>query len=264
MTCYRYYLLLFYFVFCSFQTAGASESVRYQASLPLDIPLTVISIGASIGGNYLLQNMEVSKETYAKEDLLPWDRPVAGIWNPGAGTATNVLAGFAVTPFVLGGGAWYRSDISGGDFATLFLMYAQVMSIQSGVNLAVRSLKVWPRPFILGNEGGSERENGEAYGSFYSGHASAAFATAVFCGIYFQNLYPTSRYIPAVWGGTLSLATIVSVLRVVAGKHYPTDVIVGGLMGSLISYGVLKLHETKNQKTTLTAGPQGLYFTYSF
>jgi membrane-associated phospholipid phosphatase len=230
----------------------------------LDIPLTTVSVGLAVWGNYLLQNMEPDAEEKPKEDLLPWDRPFAGVWNPAAATASNVLAGLAAVPLVLGGGAWARGEANGRDFATLALMYAQVMAIQSGVNLAVRSLKIWKRPFLLGNDGGSARQEGEAHGSFYSGHASAAFATAVFLGVYFQNLYPGSRYTPAVWAGGLSLAVLVSSLRVAAGKHYPTDVIVGGLMGSLISYGVLKLHESKDQNTNLTASPGGLYFSYSF
>ncbi len=241
-----------------------SAAPPYRASLPLDIPLTTVSVGLAVWGNYLLQNMEPDAEVTSKKDLLPWDRPFAGVWNPPAATASNVLAGLAAAPLVLGGGAWARGEANGRDFATVTLMYAQVMAIQSGVNLAVRSLKVWNRPFLLGSEGGSARKEGEAYGSFYSGHASAAFATAVFLGIYFQNLYPESRYVPAVWAGGLSLAVLVSSLRVAAGKHYPTDVIVGGLMGSLISYGVLKLHETKDRSANLTATPGGLYFTCSF
>ena len=79
--------------------------------------------------------------------------------------------------------------------------------------------------------GGSSRNGAQAYGSFYSGHASTAFATAVFTGIWFSETYPGSQWIPWVWAGSLSAATAVAVLRVAAGKHFPTDVIAGAAAG---------------------------------
>lgn len=36
-------------------------------------------------------------------------------------------------------------------------------------------------------------------------------------------------------------------LRYEAGKHYPTDLIVGAAFGSLVGWGIPKLHEVKNR-----------------
>ncbi|HQB65683.1 MAG TPA: phosphatase PAP2 family protein, partial [Fibrobacteraceae bacterium] len=124
--------------------------------------------------------------------------------------------------------------------------------------------QLWPRPFLLGDKGGDDRLKGQAYGSFYSGHASAAFSVAVFTSYWFQNTYSSSKYTPYIWASSLTLATTVSVLRVAAGKHYPTDVIVGALMGSLVSFSILKIHEHKSPSLSIQVGPNYVGVTRHF
>jgi undecaprenyl-diphosphatase len=66
--------------------------------------------------------------------------------------------------------------------------------------------------------------------SFYSAHASNAFAVAVFVlrliGRRYKWLFPVMLF----------YATLVSYSRIYLGVHYPFDVLTGALMGSLIGY----------------------------
>ncbi|OIP54182.1 MAG: hypothetical protein AUK31_00260 [Fibrobacteres bacterium CG2_30_45_31] len=236
----------------------------YEKSLSLDVPLSVGALTLFLAGQYSFQQMEISGDPRAKEDLMPWDRPFAGTWNPTAGTVSNVLSVFVVAPFAMGALAWKEGDMTGSDYGTFLLMAVQIVAIENGLNLACRSLKVWPRPFMYGREGGSARDDPEAQGSFYSGHSSAAFATAVFTGIWFQKMYPNSSWTPWVWGASLGVATTVAILRVAAGKHFPSDVIVGALVGSAISYSVLKIHETEENQLGLAAFPGWIGLQYKF
>jgi undecaprenyl-diphosphatase len=65
--------------------------------------------------------------------------------------------------------------------------------------------------------------------SFPSGHTTAAFSLAVTSALVTQGNIASSVY--------LILALLVAISRVYLGVHYPSDVIVGGIIGS--SYAVL-------------------------
>jgi membrane-associated phospholipid phosphatase len=90
--------------------------------------------------------------------------------------------------------------------------------------------------------------------SFPSGHAMDAFSVAaVFAGV-----YKDKTWVPWLSYG---LATMVSVSRVSLGRHYPGDVIVGGVLGASIGRGVLARdgEETARRQGTIVpvVGPGG-------
>ena len=65
--------------------------------------------------------------------------------------------------------------------------------------------------------------------------------------------YPKQRY--WFYGGAAALTIITGASRVIAGMHHPTDVIVGGLLGAGIGYGVAKLHTGKVNVTAQMVAP---------
>ena len=70
--------------------------------------------------------------------------------------------------------------------------------------------------------------------SFPSGHAGNSFAVAV---VLFQKL-PRKYGIPA-----LVLASLIGISRLYIGIHYPTDVLAGAVIGTLIAIFIVKLFE---------------------
>jgi len=72
--------------------------------------------------------------------------------------------------------------------------------------------------------------------SFYSGHATFAFALAVSGGtVASMRRY---RLAPWIWGAGLSLGVATAYLRVAADRHYASDVTVGALLGSATGFAV--------------------------
>jgi membrane-associated phospholipid phosphatase len=90
--------------------------------------------------------------------------------------------------------------------------------------------------------------------SFPSGHAMCSFSVAaVFAGVYKEK-----KWVPWLSYG---LATMISASRVVLGRHYPGDVIVGGVLGASIGRGVIFRNgeETARRQGTVVpvVGPGG-------
>ncbi|MDD2197133.1 MAG: phosphatase PAP2 family protein [Bacteroidales bacterium] len=73
---------------------------------------------------------------------------------------------------------------------------------------------------------------------FISSHAANTFGIAIFLTLLFKKRWFTLWII--VW------ATVVSYSRIYLGVHYPGDVLVGGLVGSLCGYAVWRLYRWLN------------------
>lgn len=94
-----------------------------------------------------------------------------------------------------------------------------------GVVELIRLFYHRPRPFVAFN---TEPLFPEHSWSFPSGHAAFFFALAA--SLYFYN---------KKWGAWFFIAaTIISVSRVIAGVHYPSDILGGALVGIAVAYVV--------------------------
>lgn len=237
------------------------DSHEYILNPANDVSLSLTAILTAGIGTYLYGNMSYPDERNKvhKEDLLPWDKPVAGRYSETADFMSDIGSLLAVAPLAIGGWAVHTGNSDKQEFWTFTLMFTQALLFQSGINLAFRSMELWPRPYIFATDKKGQKKaeeaKPEAYGSFFSGHASAAFTVAVFTSEWFDQTHPNSSATRIVRALAFSLAGFESALRVAAGKHYPTDVIVGALVGTGISYGILEMHKKRNQMYSLWVGP---------
>ena len=243
----------------SFAESGSAATetrpFEYRLNAADDLTLTVSALAMTGFGTWLYSRMHTPDKIKDSDHLLPWDRPLAGRYSESADLASDIGSVLAITPLFIGGCAWYGGNSTGTEFATFSLMFTQALAIGNGINLAVRSLEIWPRPYMYAGSKKAEEAKAEAYGSFFSGHATAAFTVATFSDQWFRYVYPNSPYKNIVRASAYSLAGLECALRVAAGKHYFTDVAVGALVGTGISLGILEMHREYNDKFTVWVGP---------
>ncbi|MFC1610646.1 phosphatase PAP2 family protein [Myxococcota bacterium] len=113
-----------------------------------------------------------------------------------------------------------------------------------------------PRPYVYDHSTPADERNAdEASLSFFSGHTSMAFVMASAYSTIFAHRNPGSPAVLPVTIGAHALAAATAALRVGAGKHFWTDVIVGAAVGSAIGFLVPQLHYSDGDSLIDQLGP---------
>ena len=131
-----------------FAQASEAERPTYKLNLENDFPVTLAAGGMFGIGMFLYSRMDTPDNPKDKGNLLPWDKPLAGRYSENADRASDIGSVFAIAPLVVGGIAWHDGSSTGGEFATFTVMFLQAIGIGNGINLAIRSLEIWPRPYM--------------------------------------------------------------------------------------------------------------------
>jgi membrane-associated phospholipid phosphatase len=183
-----------------------------------------------------------------KNDINSIDRSATNYYSPNVARASDVLVvSLACTP-----GLFITSQETRNDIIVIGTMYAETMLFSNFLPSYTKGGIERIRPFVYNPDAAiSEKLTSEAKRSFFSGHTTNAFASAVFLSTVYSNYYPDSKWTPYIWGGSLLAASSVGYMRYRAGKHFPTDILVGAAVGSAIGYLIPKFHENKKSDLTL-------------
>jgi membrane-associated phospholipid phosphatase len=125
-----------------------------------------------------------------------------------------------------------------------FVLFVETAGINGSVTEAVRLIVQRPRPYVYAHpEQGLDPQN---YVSFYSGHTSFT-AAACFCLLLILLSRSGSFGLLFVFG-VMSQCLIIStaVFRILAGRHFLTDVLAGAIMGAAVALAVAYFHRASS------------------
>lgn len=129
------------------------------------------------------------------------------------------------------------------DWQILGIMWLEVLSIQTGINVIVKSLATRTRPYAYDQNAPLEiKESVEARLSFYSGHTATTAATSFFVARVFSEYLESDLARALIWSGAAIYPALTGYLRINTGNHFRTDVITGYLVGAAIGYFIPELH----------------------
>jgi len=238
------YLILFFFFF---QIASYSQS-PYSLSTGREVIVFGSGIALGVINISLIDNKKpVSDEelfNLSRENLSAFDRGAVNNWSPASAELSNVLLITAIaSPLLLFTSSAVRNDV--GTFSTMYLQ--NILTTYSVSHLPKALIRRY-RPYAYNKDIPDEiRQNVDATHSFFSAHTSITFASAVFLSITFGKYNPGSNLNPYIWASSLLLATATGYLRYTSGNHFPTDIITGAVIGSLIGYLIPLIHENNEQ-----------------
>jgi hypothetical protein len=134
-----------------------------------------------------------------------------------------------------------RSRVSWGN---ALMVYGEAVQGSLLLNTVTKKSVARARPYTHNPQASSlvEAKGADAHYSFYSGHSALSFSGATAGSYLFAALHEETGARAAHWASALALASFTAHARVRAGRHYPTDVLVGSVMGASWGLAVPLLH----------------------
>lgn len=144
------------------------------------------------------------------------------------------------------------------------VMVYEALAINGGVTSIMKATFKRYRPYTYNtNLPYEQRASPRARESFPSGHVSTTAAATFLSAKVFCDLYPNSPNKKYVWMIAATVPAVTGVLRYKAGKHFPSDLIAGYIIGGTIGYLVPVVHRAKNVSLTVSeSGAPGIVVVF--
>ncbi len=199
-------------------------------------------IATTLAGSAALAFVPTRSSKWEREPF-PFDEATRGVRSTTHARIADVLVlSTLAVPVAFAAG---RSDDA---HAEKLVVYAETLLV-AGLFTTIAKVTVQrPRPYVYG----AADETRDSYVSFFSGHAATAFAGAV-SGSYlyaYGNRNEAARTV--LWGVEMALASATATERVRAGKHFPSDVIVGAAVGTGAGLLVTRAHLSDRSNVALS------------
>lgn len=223
------------------RAADPRPGPAYQLKLELDLPIILIGGGMAAGFAFLDEAPGVAcAPTCDKSKVFKLDRFAAGWYDPAWGRVGDIAtAATLVAPLLV---VTIDQGLVNGLNDDLVIAEAALMSTALQVTMSYAVAR--PRPRVYGDDASLEsRSDANAARSFFSGHVANAVATSVATFRTFQRLgKPGMAY--AMLGAGLAGSALVGVSRVGAGSHFPSDVVVGAMVGAGVGLALPAMHDS--------------------
>ena len=266
-------LILFISSVCSGQKIKSNYSEVYNLDKKLELPLTIVLFGADFAGfNHLANKSGVDQhevQLLNANNVWKFDRIATkqkASFREDAQSISDVALNIsALLPGVLALDERIRED-----WFDILLLYGETHAINSGIYVSIAGFSNRARPFTYHPEVPlSEKTANETRNAFFSGHVSSAASASFFMAKVYSDYHPglgNKKY--WLFAAALVPPSVVGYFRVKAMKHFPSDVIVGGVIGASVGILVPHLHKTNKQHglsmIPFTGSFSGLKLNYTF
>ncbi|WP_378186192.1 phosphatase PAP2 family protein [Aquimarina sp. W85] len=272
-----FFILLFTSLFGMAQTDSLSFSDRekqhrYNYNFKYELPITAVAAGITLYNfTQIYSKDRVPNERVMSIDranVNRFDRGAAGNFDEDAEKISDMIfyGSVPVPLLVFGIDPKIRKD-----YLRVSLLYLQAMSFTGVVYSTSHQLNDRRRPYVYNTELDiSERNRGASQNSFIAGHPALVGTATFFMAKVYADYHPESAFKWVMYGlaGASTYAT--AHLRVKAGQHFPTDVMVGSLVGAASGFLVPYFHKNKLFKDPnlglmpITGEYHGLSLSYTF
>jgi membrane-associated phospholipid phosphatase len=237
-----------------------NKSDYYLISIGLATNSVAFAIENSLQPSYYLDgNLNASQVNF-------FDRGAIGYWNTDLDKLSDVLVlGFMAAPMLY---TWPLLKQNAYNKALIFnAMYAEMLTLTLGIAELTKSLSSRYRPYMYGTmisktEKMNLYKSGDAQHSFFSLHTAFAFGSAAFISKYSFDIFGKNLTTKVLCMGSFSIATGIGLSRFYSGQHFPTDILMGAMVGTTLGYIVPHLHQQHAKHVFLNVSPTAIRLTY--
>lgn len=237
-------------------------------SLQKDLPILAGSGAMAIGGILLMEEVtplnEADLAALDPSSVNAFDRGATRQYRVGDGNISDYLLTLgAVSPLSVLASKGVRRE-----FAPILVMYVETAALVGGLTSISKGFFKRKRPFAYNpNALMSDRLSTDARHSFFSGHVSTS---AAFC---FFTAYMVNRYAEqpgwklAGWTGAVLIPGTIGYLRYTSGNHFPTDILVGYIIGAGTGILIPSIHRWQLPEDVafhVQPVPSGVLMTLTF
>ncbi|HET8934380.1 MAG TPA: phosphatase PAP2 family protein [Polyangiales bacterium] len=200
-------------------------------------------------------------------DLNRLDRSTAGHYRPVLSALGDVsvsaLGALALVAESIDVFTDHRAGRPVADFFTDFAVIAEAWLVNGAINQLVKLTATRPRPLLYERAlTDPARSNPDNYLSFYSSHASTAFAIGIAYAQTYAYRHPDSAARYWMYAAAIAAGSGIGLTRIFAGKHFPSDVLVGAAAGAAIGWLIPWLHvQAPRTRVSVTLAPSAFGVT---
>ena len=249
------FFLFVVFTIVTFTSTNTSAQSPYKTNWKKNS----LVLGGSIGIAFFASSFDdsLSSLTFAeinalsRDDVNWFDRPATYNYSESAASTSDVIvAACLLSPLTL-----FFSEEIRSDFSIVGIMYVETLLLSTFIpSFGKANERI--RPYVYNEDAPLDKKQEPwARRSFFSGHTTWAFSSAVFFATVYSDYFTDSEWKPYVWGGSLLAASTVGYLRVASGAHFPTDVLLGAAVGSAIGYFIPYIYRNKDG-SNISVAPQ--------
>lgn len=243
----------------------------YKIKPAIDWPVTLVGTAVSLYGFQQIYNKDKVPEAtivnLRKSDINGFDRWAADVYDPNAAKMSDAPFYIAQPlPLLL----LLDKDIR-KDAAKYLFLYWETMAVTGVFYTGAPMLFDRYRPYAYNDKAPmSDRTSGVVKNSFFAGHVALVASSTFFMAKVYSDYHPDSKIKWVFYTGASAATLATGYLRHKAGKHFPSDIIVGTAIGTATGILVPHFHKhrlIKNENISIHpyfGQSNGFYAVYRF
>lgn len=250
-----YIKFVFITAFLSIQTLQAQDSSYiendhevYKLKPAVDIPIVVTAGGWS----YYALSKIYKKDSLSVEDVLSlnknningFDRWAADVYHPGAEAQSDKLF-YSAMPFPL---VLLLDKKIRKDALKIAFLYTEALSLTGTLYTSSTYFNRYRPSSYTDALTVEQKRSGNQRNSFFAGHVGLVATSTFFTAKVYSDYHPHSKFRWVLYGIAAGATGATGYLRHRAGKHFPSDILLGSAIGVLSGILVPQAHKQKRRE----------------